>query len=173
MTIEPSEARGLCSNSEWALVESSFSPLLETLPASDVKSRLDRARKLYRKAVDLVSLQHSDSRKRTTRRKTEMFAGAVDRFEATLNLLDLENAQGIDPALRNDNKKTADETRILDMDALQERADQDSESRKGQSLSALAVYSEQQKRKSGARGVQGHVGSVNRRQQGRRDTKNR
>jgi hypothetical protein len=27
-------------------------------------------------------------------------------------------------------------------------------------------------RKSGARGVQGHVGSVNRRQQGRRDTKN-
>jgi len=49
----------------------------------------------------------------------------------------------------------AEETRVRNMDALEERADHEIASRKGQSLSALAVYGEQQKRKSGARGVQG------------------
>ena len=71
MMIQPSEARELCSKSEWALVESSFSPTVETFPRSGLKSRLDRARKLYRKTTDLVSLQHSEPRKRTTRRKVE------------------------------------------------------------------------------------------------------
>src|SRR5947207_383672 len=55
MMIQPSEARELCSKSEWALVESSFSPTVETFPRSGLKSRLDRARKLYRKTTDLLS----------------------------------------------------------------------------------------------------------------------
>src|SRR5689334_15214364 len=62
MTIQPREARQLCSKSEWELVESSFYPLVEALPVSDLKSRLDRARKLYRKTLDLITVQHSDSR---------------------------------------------------------------------------------------------------------------
>jgi hypothetical protein len=49
----------------------------------------------------------------------------------------------------------AEETRVRNMDALEERADHEIASRKGQSKSALAVYGKQQKRKSGARGVQG------------------
>ena len=173
MMIQPSEARELCSKSEWALVESSFSPTVETFPRSGLKSRLDRARKLYRKTTDLVSLQHSDSRKRTTRRKSEMFAAeAIDRFEATLNLV--ESAESGEPTPKDiHNKKTAEETRTLNIDALQERANQEPASRKSEALSALAAYGEQQKRRSGARGVQSHVGSVNRRQQGRRDSKNR
>ena len=122
MMIQPSEARELCSKSEWALVESSFSPTVETFPRSGLKSRLDRARKLYRKTTDLVSLQHSDSRKRTTRRKSEMFAEAIDRFEATLNLV--ENAQSVEPAPKDvHNKKLAEATRTLNMDAFRERAD--------------------------------------------------
>ena len=172
MMIQPSEARELCSKSEWALVESSFSPTVETFPRSGLKSRLDRARKLYRKTTDLVSLQHSYSRKRTTRRKSEMFAEAIDRFEATLNLV--ESAESGEPTPKDiHNKKTAEETRTLNIDALQERANQEPASRKSEALSALAAYGEQQKRRSGARGVQSHVGSVNRRQQGRRDSKNR
>jgi hypothetical protein len=63
MMIQPREASELCSKSEWELVESSFCPMVETLPRSALKSRLDRARKLYRKTTDLVGLQHSDSRK--------------------------------------------------------------------------------------------------------------
>ena len=165
-------ARELCSKSEWKLIESSFSPMVETFPRSGLKSRLDLARKLFGKTRDLVSLQHSDSRKRTTRRKSEMFAEAIDRFEATLNLV--ESAESGEPTPKDiHNKKTAQETRTLNIDALQERANQEAASRNSEALSALAAYGEQQKRRSGARGVQSHVGSVNRRQQRRRDSKNR
>ena len=172
MIIELNEARELCSKSEWKLVESSFFPVVETLPRSDLKSRLDRARKLCQKTTDLVSLQHSESRKRTTRRKIELFGGVVDRFEARLNVIEGPQTDEPSPKAIHD-KKMAQETRKLDMDALQERADHEIESRKSESLSAMAFHGEQQMRKSGARAVQGHVGAVNRRQQGRRDSKNR
>jgi hypothetical protein len=172
MMIQTGEARELCSESEWKLVESSFSPMVETFPRSGLKSRLDRAKKLYGKTTDLVSLQHSESRKRTTRRKAEMFAEAIERFETTLNFV--ENDQSVEPALKDvHNKKLAKETRTLNMNALRERADRGLESRKSEVLSALAVHGEQQAQKSGARHIQSHVGSANRRQQGRRDTKNR
>jgi hypothetical protein len=172
MMIQPSEASELCSKSEWELVESSFCPMVETLPRSGLKSRLDRTRKLHRKTTDLVSLQHSDSRKRTTRRKTEMFAEAVDRFEATLNRL--ENAPSIGRSTKDvHNTRRDEQTRSLNMEALRERTDREFESRKIQALSVLGVRGEQQGQKSGARHIQSHVGSVNRRQQGRRDTKNR
>ena len=167
--IQPSEARKLCSKSEWELVESSFSPMVETFPRSGLKSRIDRIRKLHRKTTDLVNLQHSDSRKRTTRRKTELFAEAVARFEATLNVM--ENTH---PASTNvDNDKLAKATRTLNMDALRERADREVASRKRQLLPALALRGEQQGQKSGATHIQSHVGSVSRRKQRIRDTKNR
>jgi hypothetical protein len=172
MTIQTSEARELCSKPEWELIESSFSPMVEMFPRSGLKSRLDRARKFHRKTTDLVSLQHSESRKRTTRRKTEMFAEAIERFEAALNFV--ENIKSVELAPKDvHNKRLAKETRTLNMDALRERADRELESRKNEVLSALAVHGEQQAQKSGARHIQSHVGSVNRRQQGRRDTKNR
>ena len=170
--IQTSEARELCSKSEWKLIESSFSPMVETFPRSGLKSRVDLARKLFGKTRDLVSLQHSESRKRTTRRKTEMFAEAIERFEATLTLV--ENTQSVEATPKDvHNRKLAEATRTLNMDALRERADRELESRKSQVLSALAVHGEQQAQKSGARHIQSHVGSVNRRQQARRDTKNR
>ena len=171
MMIQPSEASELCSKSEWELIESSFTPVVETLPRSGLKSRLDRTRNLYEKTTALLNLQHSESRKRT-HRKTEMFAEAIERFEATLNFV--ENAQRFGPAPKDvHNKRLAEETRRLNMDALRDRADREFESRKSRVLSALSVHGEQQAQKSGATHIQSHVGSVNRRQQGRRDTKNR
>lgn len=171
MTIQPNEAKELCSKSEWQLVESSFSPMVEMLRRSDLKSKLERVRKLYRKTTDLVSLQHSDSRKRTTRRKTELFAEAVDRFEGTLNIV--ESVLSIEPSPKDlHNKKAHEETRLLNMAAFRDRTDREFESRKSHALTALAIQGEQQGQKSGARHIQSHVGSVNRRQQGRRDTKN-
>jgi len=81
-----------------------------------LKSRLERARKLYGKTTDLVSLQHSESRKRTTRRRTEMFAEAIERFEANLNFV--ENAQSVEPDAKDvHNNKFAEETRTLNADA--------------------------------------------------------
>ena len=171
MTTQLSEARELCSKSELELIESSFSPMIDTLPRSGLKSRLERARKLHRKSTDLVSLQHSESRKSTTRRKTEMFAEAVGRFEATLNRM--ENAGGVEASPKDTHSiKVEEETRLLNRGALRERADREVESLKSHVRSAMAVQGEQQGQKSGARRIQSHVGSANRRQQGRRDTKN-
>jgi hypothetical protein len=117
--IQPNEARQLCSTPEWALVENSFSPMVERLAPADLKSRLEHARKLYRKSAELVSLQRSDSRKRITRRKHSMFAEAVDRFRATLNLA--ETALNLQPVSKSVDKKVAEKTWILNMDALQKR----------------------------------------------------
>src|ERR1041385_743810 len=96
MIIQPSEARELCSKSEWELVGGSFSTVVEDLSPSDLKSRIDRVRKLHRKCTDLVNRQHSEARKLTTRRKTELFAEAIGRFETSLKRV--ENAHGGEPA---------------------------------------------------------------------------
>lgn len=95
--IQPSEARKLCSSPEWELVGKSLSPIVETLAASDLKPKLGRARRLYRKSAELVSLQRSPSRKRMTRQKHSMFAEAVDRFRTTLNLI--EKARNVRPGV--------------------------------------------------------------------------
>ena len=168
--IQPSEARELCSDSEWELVESSFSPMVETLLPSDLKSKMGRVRKLQKKSTDLVDRQHSDARKLTTRRKTELFADAVRRFEAALTFL--EKAHRVAPVSENENTGDLAETQELSKIALQERADHELESRKSHARSAIAVRSEQQGAKSGSRRIQGHAGSETRRQQAKRDTKN-
>src|SRR4030095_9698845 len=86
--IRQDEARELCSKSEWTLLESSFSPLVEMLPPSDLKTRLTRIRKLHQKSEAVMELQHSDHRKQTTRRKTELFAEANARLEAAQAFLE-------------------------------------------------------------------------------------
>ena len=86
--IQTIEARELCSESEWELVQSSFSPAVETLLSSDLKSKLGRIRKLHQKSRDVVDRQHSDARKLTTRRKTELFAEAIGRLVAAQGFLE-------------------------------------------------------------------------------------
>jgi len=169
--IQAIEARELCSESEWEQVESSFSPTVEGLAAPDLKGKLGRVRKLLQKSVDLVDLQHSDARKLTTRRKAELFAEAIGRFEAALALI--EKAHRTVAASKDvDDKSVAEETRALNLNAAKERADRELESRKSHVRSAMAVRGEQQEEKSGSRRIQSHVGSATRRQQKRRDTKN-
>jgi hypothetical protein len=171
MIIQPSEARELCSRSEWRLVECSFSLAMDALSPSDLKSIIDRVTKLHRKCTDLVNRQHSDSRKRTTCRKTELFAEAIGRLKSSLKLVDGE--YGVEPPAAKSIGRKAEETQMFDLDALRERADHEFEKRKSEMLSALAARGEQQRGRSGEKRIQSHVGSVTRRQQGRRDTKNR
>jgi hypothetical protein len=169
--IQAIEARELCSESELAQVESSFLPAVGALPPSDLKAKLGRVRKLLQKSVDLVDRQHSDARKLTTRRKNKLFAEAIGRFEAALSLL--ENADPTMGVSKDvDDERLPEETRVLNVDAAQERAHRELESRKSHVLSATAVRGEQQGGKSGSRRIQSHVGSATRRQQKRRDTKN-
>jgi hypothetical protein len=169
--IQAIEARELCSESEWAQVESSFSPAVEALPPPDLKAKLGRVRKLLQKSVDLVDRQHSDARKLTTRRKNELFAEAIGRFEAALSLWEKAHpTMGVSKDV--DGERLPEEIRALNLEAAQERAHRELESRKSHVLSAKAVQGEQQGGKSGSRRIQSHVGSATRRQQKRRDTKN-
>jgi hypothetical protein len=171
MIIQAGEALELCSKSEWELVGSSFSMVIDNLSPSELKSRIDRVRKLHRKCADLINRQHSDARKVTTRRKTELFAEAIGRFETSLKLV--ENANGAElPASRNIDRK-AEKMKTLNQDALRESADHEFGNRKSEMQSALAVRGEQERGRSGAKRIQSHVGSVTRQQQGKRDTKNR
>jgi hypothetical protein len=170
--IRQDEARELCSTSEWTLLESSFSPLVETLPPSDLKARIKRIQKLQQKSEAVVDLQHSDHRKQTTRRKIELFAEANARLEAALTLL--EKAHRLTPVSNNgDSEKVVEETRTSSLKGLQERANAERQGRERHVLSAIAVRGEQQGNKSGVKRIQSHVGSATRRQQGRRDSKNR
>jgi len=158
--IQHSEARELCTNSEWELVDSSFSLMVEMFPPPGLKRRMERVRKLHAKPG------------KTTRRKTELFAETIGRFEAALSVY--ANAAVSDPDVKNvDDEKVAEVTRTLNMDGLRERADRKLESRKSHVQSAMALRGEQQGQKSGAKHIQSHVGSVTRRNQAKRDTKNR
>lgn len=171
MIIQRSEARELCSEAEWKLVGSSFPPVIETLGRSDVKSRLERVTKLHRKTTELIDLQHSPARQKTTGRKAAMLAAAVQRLEIRLKALESTPAPAAAPKVVQDQKTTEKQTRSIK--ALQDRAAGETAGHKRQSASVLSFQGEQQKRKSGARAVQAHVGAVNRREQGRRDSKNR
>src|SRR5258706_46278 len=135
--IQLGEARELCSKSEWALVESSFSPLLETLSPSDLESRIGRASKLHRKAEELIGLQHSDSRKQPTRRKAELFGEVVGRFEAGLKLVEKANIS--QPSDKLGKRQIPETTRALNRDALREHSEREFQRRKNEDLSAAAV----------------------------------
>ena len=166
--IQTTEAQELCSEAEWAQVESSFSPAVEALSLSDLKARLGRVKKLHQKSTEVVDRQHSDARKLTTRRKTQLFAEAIGRFEAVLTFL--EKAHRVEPISDNvDHEKLAEETRAA---SAKEREDRQLKSRNSHVLSAMAVRGEQQGGKSGAKRIQSHVGSATRRRQAKRDTKN-
>jgi hypothetical protein len=169
--IQTSEARELCSDSEWAQVEGSFSPAVEALSPSDLKSRLGRVKKLHQKLGELVDRQHSDARKQTTRRKTRLFEEAIGRFEAALTFLEKAH-RVVAISSDGDNEKLADETQALNASAARERAARELKSRDSHVQSAIGVRGEQQGGKSGAKRIQSHVGSAARRQQARRDKKN-
>jgi len=157
--IDLTEARALCSNAEWNLVQSSFAPLLE-MPAN-LKSKIDSVRKLYRKCTVIVRLQHSDSRRNTTLRKIELFAETIRRLEAALHIA--EAAQGERPVGIHDEGNTLTEIALPGRSAPPERRD-------SRIFSALARRGEQGGQKFGSTRSQSHVGSIPRRQQGRRNS---
>jgi hypothetical protein len=166
--VDLSEAHTLCSKSELNLVESSFAPLLETATLPNLKLKINSIKKLHRKCMDMINLLHSESRITTTRRKLELFAETIGRFEAALN--NAEIAQGIEgPAGKHDDGKTVLELAAPGLDAPSEQ-DRKLEGRESRITSALARRSEQLGQKSGSTRAQSHVGSIPRRQQGRRNS---
>jgi hypothetical protein len=165
--VDLSEARTLCSKSELNLVESSFAPMLETITPSNLKLKIDDVRKLHQKCTKMISLLHSESRISTTRRKIELFAEAIGRLQAALdNKENSQNAEG--PVVKHDIKTTVKEISAPGPDTHSERSARHLESLDRRILSAQR--DEQQNPKSRSTRAESHVGSIPRRQQGRRNS---
>jgi hypothetical protein len=159
--VDLSEAHTLCSKSELNLVKSGFAPILETVTPSDLKSKIDSVKELHRKCSDTMNFLHSDSRKTMTGRKIELFAETIGRLEAALS--HAETAQNVEsPGGNHDAHKT-----VTEITPPENRQPEDRDSR---ILSALARRGEQSGQKSGSTRSQSHVGSIPRRQQGRRNS---
>jgi hypothetical protein len=159
--VDLNNARALCSKSEWNLVRSSFAPLLETETPLNLRLKINSVKTLHRTYTRMIEQLHSESRITKTRQKLQLLAETIGRLEAALN--NAEVAQGELPRGNDDAGKTAMEIASLVPNAPPVR----DESR---ILSALAHRGERSGQKSGSTRSQNHVGSIPRRQQGRRNS---
>jgi hypothetical protein len=98
MPVTRSQAKEICTKDELELVESSFAPAVNALPAARLKSRIDRARKLQDKYRELERSQNRAAKDSTsgktrtanarTARKARLFDETRARFEKRLARLD-------------------------------------------------------------------------------------
>lgn len=93
MAITTREARQLSTASEWTLVESSLPSRVRELSPARLRSRIERARKLRDKYVDLARRQHRRTRSKRsgqpnerlnarTKRKAVLFSEVLVRYQA-------------------------------------------------------------------------------------------
>jgi len=164
--IDLSEARTLCSKSELTLVESSFAPMLETITPSNLRLKIDDVQKLHQKCTKMISLLHSESRILTTRRKIELFAETIGRLQAALD--NKENSENAEGSVVKHDSKTVKEIPVPGPDTHSERNVRHLESLDRRILSAQR--DEQRNPKSRSTRAESHVGSIPRRQQGRRNS---
>jgi len=164
--VDLNEARTLCSKSELNLVESSFAPQLETIAPASLKLKLDVVRNLHQKSTRMIRLLHSESRIATTRRKIELFAETIGRLQAALD--NRENFKSVErPVIKHHDGKPVLEIPIPGPDTS-ERNVRQLEGLDRRILSARR--SEQLNSKSRSTRAESHVGSIPRRQQGRRNS---
>src|SRR5688572_1497836 len=159
--VDLNNALPICSKLEWNLVKSSFSPLIGKDTPSNLKSKINSVKTLHQTHTDMISLLHSESRITKTRQKIELFAETIGRLEAALK--NAEVAQRELPAGNDDDVKTLMENPSLGLNAPSDRRD-------SRISSVLAHRGEQSAQKSGSPRSQSHVGSIPRRQQGRRNS---
>ena len=159
--VDLNKAHALCSKLEWNLVRSSFAPLLKTDTPLNLQSKIDSVKALHRTYTDMIGQLHSESRITKTRQKIELFAETIGRLEAALSKAEL--AQGELPPGNDDAVKTVVESPSLELNAP-------SDQRENGIPSAPAHRGEKSGQKSGSTRHQGHVGSIPRRQQGRRNS---
>ena len=151
--VDLNKAHALCSKLEWNLVRSSFAPLLKTDTPLNLQSKIDSVKALHRTYTDMIGQLHSESRITKTRQKIELFAETIGRLEAALSKAEL--AQGELPPGNDDAVKTVVES---------------PDPRKSGISSAVAHRGEKSGQKSRSTRPQSHVGSIPRRQQGRRNS---
>ena len=106
MAHSKTAARKLATQAEWALLEVSFPPFLKDITPGRLKQKVTRARKLQDKYRDLARQQRGEARGKrkptgtraakgnaNTLVKQEIFAEALERFEAQLAKLEAKAAK--------------------------------------------------------------------------------
>lgn len=156
--IDLNKAQSLCSKSEWNLVKSSFARLPETDAILTLKSKISAVKELHRKCTAMIDLLHSESRITRTRQKIELFAEAIGRLEAALVTSEAAEAS----AGNADDRKPVMKIPSLDLNTPPDRAD-------SRALAAVPRRGGERVQKSGSTS-RSHVGSIPRRQQGRRNS---
>jgi hypothetical protein len=93
MAMSLDQARELCNKAEFPLAEASFPPKLSRLTPAQLRSKVERARKLMDKYSDQSRTQNRRSKavgstrenaNARTAQKAQLFAEALDRFQDQL-----------------------------------------------------------------------------------------
>ncbi len=117
MTISPSKARALCTESEYNLVKWSSPRNVKTLTPAKLKEKITRTRKLRDKFRDLASKQRGEERGKRkpsgtraaqgndrTVMKAELFAQTLSRFEDALKKAEKREGASSTPAKKTTKK---------------------------------------------------------------------
>jgi hypothetical protein len=103
MPVTRAQAKEICTKQEFELVEASFRPEVTTLTAAQLRSKVERTRKLQDKFRDLSRQQgrggkeagsrHDGSNARTER-KAKLFVETRERFEKRLAHVEAREEDG-------------------------------------------------------------------------------
>jgi hypothetical protein len=195
MSIPTREARQLTTVAEWPLVVSSLPAKIRQLSPERLKAKIARARTLRTKYADLVKRQHRTAQSKRsgqpneklnarTKRKAELFAEVLARYESAANSAkskkSAKSAKSTKSANRTSAKgrakqtgsgKVAEAAAASAAQAARVAATTVSPPQKVKETRAPLVPKGDVHKRSGEIRIQAHVSSQGRRRQGRRDSR--
>ncbi len=184
-------ARKLATQAEWTLLEQSFPPLLKDITPGRLKQKVTRARKLQDKYRDLSRQQRGEARGKrrvkgtrpaagntNTVTKHEIFAEALERFEAQLAKLEAKAAKELARKEKTAEKSASRVAKSAKGSARKKgaatkraTASATALSRKAVSKSSRGARKAAEFTRTSSNKHQGHVGARGRRRQARRDSR--
>ncbi len=178
MPVTRKTARELCTETEFRLVNASFSPEVKELSKAELKKHIQRTRNVRDKFKDLGRRQHLEakgSRKPSGRKpasgnqgtlkKAQLFEETLARFEKRLTAVEAQEEKAArkaaektrKAALKKVVKPKSPKTSSSKSIAIQKQGQDNTKLRKGQAIKGVKIGS--------------HVRAANRRSQARRDNR--
>jgi len=104
MPVTRAQAKEICTKPELELVEASFRPVITSLTPPQLRSKVERTRKLQDKFRDLAEKQNRESKEtqpartraanQRTERKARLFVETRERFEKRLAEVEAKGGKG-------------------------------------------------------------------------------
>lgn len=189
MAVSMALARKLCTAQEWTLVEASRGPALKALSPAKLKAKVSRARTLRDKYRGLAKRQAGEARgkrkargarpaqsNQNTERKAQLFAEALERFQAQLEAAERAAAKAARAkaagATAKAVKAKAKAAKAKSGVARAARREAVATlSGRARSSAARSARKANRIEASGKARIRGHVGARGRRRQSRRDSR--